>query len=50
METHPFNKNFTENYNEDSGEGYLLEVGVQYSKKVHDSHIDLPFLPENIKN
>ena len=32
-------------HNEESHEGYFLEVGVQDLEKVHD----LPFLPERIK-
>ena len=28
-----FSKSFIENYNEDSGEGYFLEVVVQYPEK-----------------
>ena len=31
-----FNKNFRENYNEDSNEAYFLEVAVQYIKKLFD--------------
>ena len=38
------------NYNEESNEGYLLEVGVQYPEKLHDFHNDLPFLPEMMNN
>ena len=38
------------NYNEESDEGYLLEVGVQYPEKLHDFHNDLPFLPEMMNN
>ena len=28
--TSQFNKDFTENYNEDSDEGYFFEIDVQY--------------------
>ena len=38
------------NYNEESDEGYLFEVGVQYPEKLHDFHNDLPFLPERMNN
>ena len=31
------------NYNEESDEGYLQEVDVQYLEKLHELH-DLPFL------
>ena len=34
------------NYNEDSHAGYFHEVDVQYLKKLHELHSDLPFLPE----
>ena len=29
-----FTKDFTENHNEDSDEGYFLEVGFQYPEKL----------------
>ena len=47
--TYQFNKDFIENYNEDSDEGYFLEVDVQYPKNLHDLYNDLPFLPERMK-
>ena len=28
----------TENYNEDSNEGYILNVDVQYPEKLHELH------------
>ena len=37
------------NYNEESDEGYLQEVDVQYLEKLHELHNDLPFLPERMK-
>ena len=40
-----FNKDFIKNYNKETDEGYFLEVDVQYPKKVHELHNDLPFLP-----
>ena len=42
-----FNEDFTKNYDEDSDKGYILEVGVEYPKNLHDLHSDLPFLPES---
>ena len=30
-------------------EGYFLEVGVQYLKKLPEIHNDLPFLPDRMK-
>ena len=37
------------NYNEESDEGYFLQVDVQYLEKLHELHNELPFLPERIK-
>ena len=47
--TFQFNEDFTKSYNEESDERYFLEVGVQYSEKLHKLHNDLPFLAEKIK-
>ena len=44
-----FNENVIKNYNKESDEGYFLEVDIQYPKKLHEFHNDLPFLPERIK-
>ena len=41
-----FNEDFIKNYNEDSDEGYFLEVDIEYSKELWSSHKDLPVLPE----
>ena len=38
-----FSKDFQEKYDEDSDEGYFLEVDVQYPEKLHDLHNDKPF-------
>ena len=40
---------FIRNYNEDNDKGYIYEVDVQYPKKLHDLHSDLPFLPERME-
>ncbi|KAF0737125.1 Uncharacterized protein FWK35_00025808 [Aphis craccivora] len=32
---------------DDAPIGYILEVDVDYSEKLHDDHWDLPFLPQN---
>ena len=48
-DTSQFNKVFIKNYNEESGEEYFLEVEVQYLKKLHKIHNDLPFLSERMK-
>ena len=41
--------NFIKNYNEESDEGYFLEVDVQCLEKFYELHNDLSFLPERIK-
>ena len=47
--TSQFNEDFIKNYNEESDEGYFLDVDVQYPEKLHELHNDLPFLPERMK-
>ena len=42
-------EDFTSNYDRNSGKGYILEVDVEYPKKLHDLHRDLPFLPKRMK-
>ena len=37
------------NYNEESYEGYFLEVDVQYSENLHELHNDLPLSNERRK-
>ena len=44
-----FNEGFIKIYNEESDEGYFLEVDVQYLEKLYEIHNDLPFLPERMK-
>ena len=44
-----YNEDFIKNYNEESDEGYILEVDVQYLEKLHELHHDLPFLSERMK-
>ena len=60
-DTSQLNEDFIKNYNEESDEGYFLEVDAQYLEKLHNTkliiiitiitklHNDLPFLPERIK-
>ena len=48
-DTSRFNEDFTKNYNEESNEGYFLEVDVQYLEELQELHNDLPFLQEKMK-
>ena len=48
-DTSEFKEDFIKRYNEESNKGYFLEVDVQYPKKLHELHNDLPFLPERMK-
>ena len=44
-----FNEHFIKNYDEDSDKGYILEVDVEYPKRLHNFHNYAPFLPKNMK-
>ena len=44
-----FIEDFIKNYNEESDEGYFLEVDVQYLEKLHELHNDFPFLLDRMK-
>ena len=46
--TSQFSKDFKENYNKDSNEGYFFEIHLQYSEKLLDLHNDLLFLLERM--
>ena len=48
-DTSQFNEDFIKIYNEESDEGYSVEVDVQYPENLHNLHNDLPFLPERMK-
>ena len=48
-DTSKINEEFIKNYDENNDKGYILEVDVQYPKKLHDIHSDLPFLPKIMK-
>ena len=47
--TSEFNEDFIKNCNEESDEGYFLEVDIQYFEKLDELHNDLPFLAEIMK-
>ena len=40
---------FIKSYDENSDNGYILEVDVKYPNKLHDLHSDLSFLPKRMK-
>ena len=44
-----FNEDFIKNYDENSNKGYLLEVDVEYLKKLFNLRKDLSFLPKKEK-
>ena len=43
------NEDFIKNYNENDNKGYILEVDVEYPKRLHELHSDLPFLSERME-
>ena len=47
--TFQFNEHFIKNNNEESDEGYFLEVDVICLEKLQELHNDLLFSPERIK-
>ena len=48
-DTSQFNEDFIKTYNEESDEGYFVEVHVQCLKELHELHNNLPFLYEIMK-
>ena len=48
-DTSQFTEDLIKNCNEESDEGYFLEVDVQYLEKLHDLYSNLPFLPDRMK-
>ena len=47
-DTSQFNEDFIKNYDEESDEGYFLEVDIQYLEKLNELHNNLPFLSERM--
>ena len=48
-DTSEINEEFAKTYDEDNDKEHILEVDVNYPKKLHDIHSDLPFLPRRMK-
>ena len=44
-----FNKDFIKKYDENCNKGYILDLGVEYPKKLFNLHRHLPFLVERKK-
>ena len=47
--TSQFNEDFIKSYNEEDSKQYFLELDIQYPKKLHELHNELPFLPGRMK-
>ena len=43
-----FKKDFLKSFNEESGEGYFLEVDVQYPEKLYEFYNDFLILPKRM--
>ena len=48
-DTSKINEEFIKNYDENNDKGYILEVDVKYSKRLHKLHSDLPILSERME-
>ena len=44
-----FDENFIKNYDEDSNNGYIFEVDIEYSKQLLNCRSDSPFLSDRMK-
>ena len=44
-----FYEEFTQDFDEDSDRGYVLEVGVKYRRELYKLHSDLSYLPKRMK-
>ena len=48
-DTSQFNEDFIKKYNEESDEGYFLEVDVQSLEKLHEFHNDYNFYHKELR-
>ena len=48
-ENFQFNEDFTKNYNQESDEGYFVEVDIQCLEKWHELRNNLSFLSERMR-
>ena len=48
-DTSQFNEDFIKSSNEESDEGYFLEIDVHYLGELHKLRHGIPFLPERMK-
>ena len=49
IDNNKINEDFIKNINESDTKGYILEVDVEYPKRLHELHSDLPFLSERME-
>ena len=49
LDSNKINEDFIKNYNENDKKGYILEVDIEYPKRLHELHSDLPFLSERME-
>ena len=49
IDNNEINEDFRKNCNENDTKGYIFEVDVEYPKRLHELHSDLPFLSERIE-
>ena len=49
IDNNEINEDFIKHYNENDTKGYIFEVDVEYPKRLHELHSDLPFLSERME-
>ena len=49
IDNNEINEDFIKSYNENDTKGYIFEVDVEYPKRLHELHSDLPFLSERME-